>query len=161
MFRPTRRPSSSKRLNIVCVWRMLRSHHLAYNYIWDVNCVWAGKVVDVRWYLVSRAVIPLGLCRCWRWAKGSGWRLAGLYASHLWGRLKKKLYVRGNSRCILIPIWGTQSDTYMWRWRSVEYTSFLSVLVFVTSCVLTYFAFYLLTYLFTYLLHGAGPFLRS
>jgi len=34
MFRPTRRPSSglqsSKRLNIVCVWRMLRSHHRAY-----------------------------------------------------------------------------------------------------------------------------------
>jgi len=34
MFRPTQRPSSglqsSKRLGIVCVWRMLRSHHLAY-----------------------------------------------------------------------------------------------------------------------------------
>ena len=34
MFRPTRRPSSGlqcfKRLNIVCVWLMLRSHHLAY-----------------------------------------------------------------------------------------------------------------------------------
>jgi len=35
MFRPTKRPSSglqsSERLNIVCVWRMLRSHHLANN----------------------------------------------------------------------------------------------------------------------------------
>ena len=34
MFWPTRRPSSGlqsfKRLIIVCVWRMLRSHHLAY-----------------------------------------------------------------------------------------------------------------------------------
>ena len=34
MFRPTRRPSSSlkcsKRINIACVWRMLRSHHRAY-----------------------------------------------------------------------------------------------------------------------------------
>jgi len=32
MFRPTRPSSvlqSSERLNIVCVWRMLRSHHLA------------------------------------------------------------------------------------------------------------------------------------
>jgi len=33
MFQPTRPSSglqSSKRLNIVCVWWMLRSHHLAY-----------------------------------------------------------------------------------------------------------------------------------
>jgi len=117
MFRPTWSPSSglqsSKRLNIVCVWWMLRSHHLAYKlYMRHKLCV-SSKAADVHRYVVSRTgVIPLGLCRRWRWREGSGWRLAGLYASHLWER-SKKLYVRGNRRCVLIPIWGTLSGTYM------------------------------------------------
>jgi len=63
--------------------------------------------------------------------EGSGWRLAGLYASHLWEKIKK-LYVMGDSRCVMIPTWGTLSGTYVWCWRSVEYTSCLLVLVFVT-----------------------------
>jgi len=31
----------------------------------------------------------------------------------------------------MIPIWGTLSGTYVWRWRSVDWTSCLLVQVFV------------------------------
>jgi len=58
MFRPTRRPSSdlqsSRRLNIVCVWRMLRSRHLAYKLYMThklrVNRYGGGRV----WYVVGQ-----------------------------------------------------------------------------------------------------------
>ena len=32
----------------------------------------------------------------------------------------KILFVRGNSRCVKIPVWGTPSGTYVWRWRSIK-----------------------------------------
>ena len=54
-----------------------------------------------------------------------------VYTLHTCGK-DKKLCVRGDSRCVQIPIWGTLSSTYVWRWRSVEQTSCLLVLVFVT-----------------------------
>jgi len=45
--------------------------------IWDINCVWVGTVVGVRWCVVSLAgVISLGFCRCWCWWGGSGWRIS-------------------------------------------------------------------------------------
>jgi len=108
MFRPTRRPSSglqsSNRLNIVCVWRMLRSHHLAcklyMRHKLRVSRYGGGRALVCR--ILGGGVAPLGFCRSWRWGEPSGWRLAGLNASHVW------------------------------RWRSVEQTSCLLVLVFVT-----------------------------
>ena len=86
MFQPTQKPSSavliSKKLNIVCVWRMLRSHHRAYK-------LYMRTKLSMSRYAGGRAllygtlavVISFGLYRCWRWVEGSGWRLAGFYAS--------------------------------------------------------------------------------
>jgi len=39
---------------------------------------------------------------------------------HICGKKLKKLHVRGNSRCGVIPIWGTLRGTYVWCWISVE-----------------------------------------
>jgi len=33
---------------------------------------------------------------------------------------KKKLYVRGKSMCVMIPVWRTLSGSCVWRWRSVK-----------------------------------------
>jgi len=89
--------------------------------------------VDVRWYVVYWAgVIPLWLCRCWRW--GGGVRMAIRRSIRVTsvGRIKK-LYVRGNSSCVLTPI-------------LAETCCFINTNR--TSCVLTYFAFYFKTGLF-------------
>ena len=65
MFRPSRRPSSglqiSKRINIVCVWRMLRYHqasklHMRQNL--RVGRQGGGYAYVVSWTGVS----PLGHC---------------------------------------------------------------------------------------------------
>ena len=58
--------------------------------------------MDGHWYVLSWAgVVPLGLCRCWRWgvrmATGRSIRLTSV------GNIKK-LCVRGNSRRVFIPI---------------------------------------------------------
>ena len=34
-------------------------------------------------------VVPLGLCCCWRWGEGVGWRCAGLCTSYLWENIRQ------------------------------------------------------------------------
>ena len=67
-------------------------------------------------------VAPLGLCCCWRW--GGGVQVAVCRSVHLASvgeyQTDQKLYVRGNSKRVLISIRGTLSCTYVWHWRTVE-----------------------------------------
>jgi len=61
--------------------------------------------VGVHWCVVSWAgVISLGLCRCWCWGGGSRWRISRPERVTSAGEIK--LYVRGNSRCVLDPCLG-------------------------------------------------------
>ena len=60
-----------------------------------------------------------------------------VYTLHTCGK-DKKLCVRGDSRCVQIPIWGTLSSTYVWHWRAVEQTSCLLVQCLCWSSVCHY-----------------------
>ena len=79
--------------------------------------------VDVRWYVVSlRGSFPLGSGVVGVGVRGPDGEKQ-VYTPHSVGKIKttkKKLCVRGNSRCVLIPVWGTLSGTYVWLWRSAE-----------------------------------------
>ena len=83
------RLQSSKRINIVCVWRMLRSHHQAYK-------LYMRPKLRVSRYTGGRALlcgilagaIPFGFCRCWPWGGGVRMAISRFIRLTLWERSK-------------------------------------------------------------------------
>ena len=76
----------------------------------------AGYCVGVVGLLYSRQV-SVALELCWPTAVGVErgglrWRFAGVSGIRLWE--ERKTRVRGNSRSVLVSVWGMLGGTYVW-----------------------------------------------
>ena len=51
--------------------------------------------------------------RCWRWGEEDSEGDSQVYPAYVCGK-EQKTCVNGKSGCVLIPIWGILSGTYVW-----------------------------------------------